>query len=197
VPAQPDTLPLPTKLNGTSVLIGGKASPLFYVSPTQINVQIPFELTSAQQYQVIVSANGAYTTPERIQLTDATPGLDAFPDGSLVAVHAADGSLVSASSPAQPGEYVVLFLLGMGQTTNPVASGESTSGTVLSQDTVPPTLTLGGNPVPVAFAGLAPGFVGLYQINVQIPADTPGGNLSVSVSQNGVTGNSAILPVAY
>ena len=197
VQAQPTSIPLPTKLNGTTVLIGGRPSPLFYVSPGQINVQIPFELDPAEKYQVIVNANGALTTPQSIQLTAVNPGLDTFPDGTLVAVHAADATLISAASPAQPGEYIVMFLLGMGATDNPVTSGDSSSGTVLSQPTALPTLTLNNNPVPIAFAGLTPGLVGLYQINLQIPPDTPGGNLVLSVSQDGVAGNSAILPIAF
>ena len=197
VAVQPSTIPLPTKLNGTTVLIGGVPSPLFYVSPSQINVQIPFELTPAQQYQVVVNANGALTTPQPIQLTAATPGLDTFPDGTLLAVHAADGSLISAASPAQPGEYIVMFLLGMGSTGNSPASGTSSPSDPPATPTALPTLTLDGNPVPVAFAGLAPNFVGLYQLNLQIPVGTPGGNLVLAVSQEGVAGNSAILPIAY
>jgi uncharacterized protein (TIGR03437 family) len=196
VAAQPSTTPLPTKLNGTSVLIGGIPSPLFYVSPGQINVQIPFELNPSQQYQIIVNANGALATPQPIQLTAATPGLDTFPDGTVVAVHAADGTLVSAASPAKQSEYVVLFLLGMGDTTDPVGSGNTSTGGS-SVPTVAPTLTFNGNQVPVAFTGLAPGFVGLYQMNVQIPANLPGGNVVVSVSQGDASGNSAILPIAY
>jgi uncharacterized protein (TIGR03437 family) len=195
--AQPSTIPLPTKLNGTTVLVGGIPSPLFYVSPGQINVQIPFELKSSEQYQVIVNANGALTPPQPIQLTQANPGLDTFPDGSLVAVHASDGTLISATSPAQRGEYVVLFLLGLGATDNPVTTGDSSSGTVLARVTVPPTITMNSNPVPISFAGLTPGFVGLYQVNTQIPDNQPGGNVVVSVSQGDTAGNSGILPIAY
>lgn len=196
-PAQPATTPLPTSLNGTSVLIGGIPSPLFYVSPGQINVQIPFELSSNGQYQVIVNANGALTAPAPINTTPATPGVDAFADGSLIAVHATDGSLISPSSPAQQGEYIVLFLLGMGGTDNTVASGKASPGTPLSRPTQIPTLTLAGNPVPVAFAGLSPGFVGLYQINLQIPQSLPGGNVALTVTQNNNVSNTTILPIAY
>lgn len=195
--AQPSTIPLPTKLNGTVVLIGGVPSPLFYVSPGQINVQVPFELSDSQQYQVIVNANGALTPPQPIQLTKANPGLDTFPDGSLVAVHASDGTLISPTSPAKRGEYVVLFALGLGATDNPVASGDSSSGTLLSRVTVQPNITMNSNPVPITFAGLAPGFVGLYQVNLQIPADQPGGNVVVGVSQGDTNGNTGILPIAY
>ena len=179
------------------MLIGGVPSPLFYVSPSQINVQIPFELDASGQYQVVVNANGALTPPQQVQLTQANPGLDTFPDGSLVAVHASDGTLISATSPAQRGEYVVLFALGLGATDNPVATGDGSSGTVLSRVTVQPTITMNSNPVPISFAGLTPGFVGLYQVNLQIPDNQPGGNVVVGVSQGDTAGNSGILPIAY
>jgi uncharacterized protein (TIGR03437 family) len=195
--AQPTNIPLPTKINGTSVLIGGILSPLFYVSPNQINVQIPFELNVAGQYQVIVNANGALTPPQPIQITETSPGLDTFPDGSLVAVHASDGTLVSATSPAQRGEYVVMFLLGLGVTDAAGTTGDSASLTVLSRAIVRTSITMNNTPVPVAFAGLTPGFVGLYQVNLQIPDTQPGGNVVVSVSQGDATGNSGILPIAY
>jgi uncharacterized protein (TIGR03437 family) len=196
-PAQPTSIPLPVKLNATSVLIGGIQSPLFYVGPGQVNAQIPFELKASEQYQVVVNANGALTAPQPIQLAATTPGIDTFPDGTLVAVHATDGTLISATSPAQRGEYVVLFLLGLGATDNPVTTGDSPPATVLARAAVPPVITINNNPVPVAFAGLSPGFVGLYQVNLQIPANQPGGNVVIGVSQGDTAGNSGILPIAY
>ncbi len=197
VPAQPTVTPLPTTLNGTTVLIGGMPSPLYYVSPGQINVQIPFELNPAGQYQVVINANGALATPATIQLTSASPGLDAFPDGTLIAVHALTGALISPTAPAQPGEFIVMFLLGMGQTDNPVTSGNVSPSNPLARPTAAPTLTLNGNTLPLVFAGLTPGFVGLYQINLQIPPGTPGGNTVLTVSQDGWVSNTTILPIAY
>ena len=117
------TLPLMTNLGGTSVIIGGIAAPLYFVSPGQINAQVPFELTAGQPYQLIVSANGALTTPQTIQLGTVTPGIAEYPSGYALAQHNADGSLITDASPAKPGEYVIIYLLGMGPTTVPVASG--------------------------------------------------------------------------
>ena len=95
-PVAPMSLPLPTEVNGTLVVIGGVQAPLYYVSPGQINAQIPFELTPGTQYQVIVSANGALTAPQPIQLTDAVPAVLQFTSGAVVAQHL-DGTLVSDS----------------------------------------------------------------------------------------------------
>ncbi len=197
VPAQPTTIPLPLSMNGTTVLIGGVQAPLFYVSPGQINAQVPFELDPAKQYQVVVSANGALTTPQPLQLTAATPGLDAFPDGTVVAIHSADGTLVSQDSPAKPGEYVVMYLLGMGPTDNPIVSGAGSPGDPLDRPKAVPVLTLGGVNVPVAFAGLTPQLVGLYQINLQVPNVAVDGNLVLTVTQDGAASNTTILPVRY
>jgi len=190
---EPSTIPLPTAFNGVSVIIGGMPAPLYYVSPGQINAQIPFELQAGQQYQVIVSANGALTTPNPIQLSPATPGLAALPDGTLIAQHL-DGSLASPASPAQSGEYLVAYLAGMGNTTVPVASGTASPENPLALPSNPPVLTINGNAYPIYFAGLTPGLVGLYQMNFQVPAGLPAGDITIVVSQNGQLSNETVLP---
>ena len=152
----------PEALNGASVLIGGIPSPLYYVGPGQINAQIPFELDPAKQYQVVVNANGAPTAPQTIQLSQAAPGLAAFPDGSPIAQHWDDYSLASETSPATPGEYLAMYLVGMGQTDHGVASGAAAPLNPLVRVTSAPVVTLGGNPAPVLFAGLTPESVGLH-----------------------------------
>jgi uncharacterized protein (TIGR03437 family) len=192
--AQPASVPLPVTLNGTSVTVGGVAAPLYYVGPGQIDAQIPFELSSAAEYEVVVSANGALTGPQTIQMAPAVPGLAVYSDGSVIAQHQ-DGSLITRMSPAVPGEYAVLYLAGMGATDNPVGDGAGSPGTPLAHPTLAPSLTIGGAPVPVLFAGLTPGLVGLYQINFQIPANA-GGTLELEVSQGGIVSNSTIIPVA-
>jgi uncharacterized protein (TIGR03437 family) len=184
-------------MNGVSVLIGGIPAPLFYVSAGQINAQIPFELDPAKQYQVVVNANGALTAAQTIQLAARTPGLAAFFDGGVIAQHWVDSSLVSASSPARPGEYLVMYLVGMGQTDYAVASGAASPGSPLARATSAPVVMLGGSPAPVLFAGLTPGSVGLYQIDIQVPNVAVDGNLMLTVIQGGVVSNAAIVPVRY
>jgi uncharacterized protein (TIGR03437 family) len=187
------TIPLPTSLNSTSVIIGGMQAPLYFVSPGQINAQIPFELQSGNQYQVLISANGALTTPQPVQLTPATPGVAAFSDGTLIAQHS-DGSLVSQMAPARGGEYLVIYLAGLGQTTVPVASGAASPSSPLAQPSATPTLTINGAPSPILFAGLTPGLVGLYQMNFQVPAGLKAGDITIVVSQNGQPSNQTVLP---
>lgn len=191
---QPTTIPLPTTFNGTSVLIGGIQAPLYYVSPAQINAQIPFELAPGSQYDVLISANGALTNPQPIQLTATTPGLAAFSDGTLIAQHNTDGSVVSSTSPARGGEYLIAYLAGMGDTNVTVPSGTASPSAPLAQPQDPPVLTINGSPYPIAFAGLTPGLVGLYQMNFQVPTGLAAGNLTVVVSQSGASSNQTLLP---
>jgi uncharacterized protein (TIGR03437 family) len=190
----PAVLPLPSAVSGTMVLIGGIQAPLFYISPGQINAQIPFGLTPNQQYQVIVSANGALTTPQPIQINSGVPSVLAFTSGAVVAQHA-DNTLVSTSSPAVPGENLVIYLTGLGATTVNVPSGSPSPSSPLAYVTNTPALTLNGNSIPLLFAGLTPGLVGLYQINFQVPAMLAAGNYTLAISQNGTVSNSTLLPV--
>ncbi len=190
------TIPLLTSLNETSVVIGGSAAPLYYVSPGQINAQVPFELAQGASYQVIVNANGALSTPIPIQLASDAPGIAAFASGGIIAEHGADGSLVTEAAPAAPGEYIVFFVSGMGLTTNPVASGQASPGSPnLAQPIDQATLMLNGANVPVSFAGLTPTLVGLYQVDFQVPANTPNGDLQLVLTQTGGQSNMTVLPV--
>ena len=160
-------------------MIGGVEAPLYYVSPSQINAQIPFELTAGNQYQVIVNANGALTTPQPIQLTQAVPAILQFTSGAVVAQHQ-DGTLISDTAPAAPGEYITIYLSGLGATNPPVASGVASPSNPPATVVDTPVLTLNTTTIPVSFAGLAPGFVGLYQINFQVPAPLADGNYELA-----------------
>lgn len=194
-PVTSSTLPLPTTLGGTSVSIGGIPAPLYYVSPTQINAQAPFELVPGNQYQVVANVNGALTAPQTVAVIPGIAGIAAFPNGQIVAQHL-DGTLISEASPAQPGSYVVMYLAGLGALDTPVPTGAASPLNPLAHPSVPPVLTLNGAPQPLQFVGLTPGLVGLYQINFQVPAGTPNGDMKLVVTYPGSpAGNAVILPV--
>jgi uncharacterized protein (TIGR03437 family) len=186
--------PLPTALGGTSVTIGGIAAPLYYASPNQIDAQLPYELVPGNSYQVFVNNNGAIGVPNAIQIAAATPGVAASASGQIIAQHA-NYSLVSETSPAVPGQYLVIYLSGLGLTNHAVADGAAAPNSPLSNPLVAPTLTLNGTGIPISFAGLTPSAVGLYQINFQVPPGTPNGNWQLVVSQGGQSSNPVILPV--
>ena len=187
--------PLPITFSGTTVLIGGLSAPLYYISDGQINAQIPAELPANQTYPILVSANGTVTVPDQLDMVTLQPGVDAA-NGLLVAQHGGSAALVTAGSPAKPGETVVVYLLGMGATNPAVPSGQPAPSNPLAQVTVQPTITVDGQPSHVDFAGLTPGFAGLYQIDFDIPASARTGNLTVIISQNGVATNTTTLPVS-
>jgi uncharacterized protein (TIGR03437 family) len=188
-------VPLPPEFNGTFMLIGPAQAPLFYVSDNLLDVQVPSELAPNRQYQLIVSANGALSLPETIDLVPLQPGVAQFPDGTAIAQRPGDLSLVSASSPAKPGELLTIYLAGMGATNPPVASGQPTP-LRLVLTTVQPLVTLDGQTVDYSYAGLTPTGVGLYQINFTVPENARTGTLDLVVTQNGVPANTTKLTVA-
>jgi uncharacterized protein (TIGR03437 family) len=196
VGVSPGVVPLVNTFDNTYVLIGPYQAPLFYLSSGQLDVQIPAELDATQQYQIVVSANNALTLPDNISIVPATPGVAAFANGGIIAQHT-DFTLISSTSPAKPGEVVIIYLAGLGATNPSVPSGQPAPSTApLAQVTSPVTVTVDGQKAVVDFAGLTPGAVGLYQIDFQVPTNASSGNLTVVVSQNGLAGNSTTLPVS-
>jgi uncharacterized protein (TIGR03437 family) len=187
-------IPLPTALNGTSVLIGGELAPLYFVSSGQINAQIPVDLLPGQEYQVLVVANNAYTTPDAIHIAPVTPGIARLANGQVIAQHA-DFSLVSEDAPAKPGEYLVAYLAGMGLTDNPVGTGAEAPLSPLAAVNTSASVAVDSEAASVLFAGLTPGFIGLYQINFQVPADAQTGDRKLEIFQAGVAANTSVLPV--
>jgi len=141
--------------------------------------------------------NGTFTVPDHISLVAAAPGLAATSDGSVLAEHA-NGKLITAAHPALANETIVLFLVGMGEVTPAVASGMPAPTKKLTHVTTAPVVTLDNTAVPsqgIKFAGLTPGFVGLYQVNFVVPAGAKPGTHQIEVSQGSFHSNSATLPV--
>jgi uncharacterized protein (TIGR03437 family) len=141
-----------------------------------------------------VTSNGAQSTPQSIQIATAAPGIVTFADGFAIAQHQ-NGSPVTEASPAAPGENLTIYATGLGATSNPVADGAAGSSTPLSSAQTTPLVTVNGTGGSVSFAGLAPGYVALYQINFQVPPTAPNGDLSIVISQSGVASITAVLPV--
>ena len=185
---------LPTTLNGTQVLIGGIPAPLSLVSPVSIAAELPFGLTPGMQYQILVSANGALTTPDTVQLSGTSPGLATVTGGLVAAMHL-DGSAVTEMAPAAPGETLVMLGAGLGLTDTAVADGAVSPADPLANAVSMPTLTIDGDPAAILFAGLQPGTVGIYQINFTVPASAKNGDLALVLSQDGQPANATVLPV--
>jgi uncharacterized protein (TIGR03437 family) len=164
-PASASTLPLPTTLGGTSILVNGKlAAALFYVSPAQINAQLPYETGLGP---ATLSVNGS--APVSFPVAASAPGIVVYGNNRAVAVNQ-DFALNSPDHPARVGGWVTVYLAGQGAVTPPVASGAASPGNPVALPMLPVTATLGGQPAEVLFAGLAPGGVGLFQVNLRIPS---------------------------
>jgi uncharacterized protein (TIGR03437 family) len=189
------TMPLPTVLGNTSVTFNGVAAPLFSVSASQIYAQAPFNLPAGVA-SIQVSQGSVLSAAQTVNVAAASPGIfivDRAISAAAV-LHAADYSLVTSSSPARPGEYLLIYCTGLGAVGTSVASGAMAPSVPPDSTVQPPTVSIANLSANVTFAGLAPGFVGLYQINVQAPANLPTGNQPVQiVTFGGVVSNIATI----
>jgi uncharacterized protein (TIGR03118 family) len=174
---------LPTDIDSVSVTLNGTYAYVEYVSPGQLNVLLPVGLASGQA-QLQTYNFGLASTAVTVQVQDVAPAFFLQTDGKHIAATHADGSLIGpttatgvtpATTPAAPGETIVLYGTGFG-VTNPAAPEGQLITTALPLATLP-TITFGGAAGHVAFAGLT--YAGLYQINVTIPASTASGDVPV------------------
>jgi len=178
-------VPYATMLGGVQVLVNNVAAPIYYVSPTQISVLVPFETSSpVAQFQVINNGTVSNVVTELVNLT--TPGVFTTPNfnglGYGAVQHNADGTPVSPSSPAQPGEYVNVYLTGLGAVSPAIADGAAPPLSPLSYTSNTITADIGGVAATVAFGGLAPGLAGLYQVSLQIPSAAAAGDNTLGIS---------------
>ncbi len=162
---------LPTSLDGVTVYVGNILCGLFFVSPGQINFLIPYELTGPTVPLTVVRQSLAGPTVN-LPLAVGAPGLFQWSGNFAVAQHA-NGTLITQAAPAQAGEVIVLYATGLGRTSPDLLSGHVSSTAIsilyLSQLQV----LLDGIPCPpssIYYAGVTPGFAGLYQINLRLPA---------------------------
>lgn len=200
----------PSTLRGVRVLINGTPSPILGVSPTQISVMVPFGLSSDDRpvATVQVDNNGTLSNIVTMFVTRTMPGfftMDQDGLGFAVAVHA-NGMLVTPAQPAQPGEYLSMFLTGLGSVSPAVDAGAVADTKTLSRaDTyihdelhafsIQPTAIF--NSSEVTFAGLAPGFTGLYQLNARVPlAAGPGDQVHLELNADHVIVRQRWVPVA-
>lgn len=184
---------LPSGLGGTSVTINGKNAYVEYISAGQLNVLAPDD-SSSGPVQVVVTTAGGASAPFTAQLQPLSPAFFLF-DGTYLAATHADGtsigkpglfaSAAAATTPAKPGETVILYGSGFGPT-NPVTP----SGLIVEQNAPcagSVLITIGGVNANVVFAGKIQNFAGLYQFNVEVPATLPDGDQKVLAQINGVS----------
>jgi len=160
--AQATSMPLPHSLATTRVEIDGQPAELYYVSPTQINFVLPPNAGS-----ILTVVRGETASPAfKLQVGFWAPGLFTFdgrPDGPVAALHAT-GVAVNSAAPARPGEIIAIFGAGLG-IVNPA----------LAMPIAAPLVEIAGRFTTVTYAGPAPGWPGMTQVNVTVPLDTPTG----------------------
>jgi uncharacterized protein (TIGR03437 family) len=168
------------------VKVGDLDAPLHFVSPGQINAQLPLEVQPGASVSVLVNANGLLTAPQTYLVAPAMPGI--FIGSTGPAVLDGQSQLVTPQNPARIGDVLQIFSTGLGTTDPPVASGAA--GPSFSTVTNPVSVTVGGVNAQVIYQGLAPGFVALYQVNIIVPSGvTPGDAVPLVLTQNGVSSN--------
>jgi len=169
----PNTGALPTTLGEVSVSFDSLAAPLFYVRSDQINVQVPYEVAGRSATSIVVSYRGAPSAAVSVPVADASPGIFAY-NGRVLVLNAITGAVVDAAHPISRGGWVTIYGTGSGLVDPSVATGKPAPLTPLSRARGV-SVSIGGQFTTVDFAGMAPGLVGLLQINLQIPPDVPTG----------------------
>jgi uncharacterized protein (TIGR03437 family) len=186
------TVPLNRSLGGVSVQIGNENAPLYYAGPNQINAQVPFASVPGDHLSIVINSNGRLSAPQTYLITAVEPSLFQN-DGSAAAL---DGKsrFITPQNPARIGDTLQLFATGLGLTDPAVATGAAApASTTVFVDV---SVRIGGVEVPVVYQGLAPSFVGLYQVNVLLPPSlTPGDDVPVVIRQNGIPSNSVSIPL--
>ena len=187
----------PTNMPSFSLQFGGISAPLFYAGANQLNVQVPWELAGQSQTTVVLGNENAAV--QTVPLATYAPGIFTMNAQGRGQGAILDSSypLVDTTSPAIPGTTVFqIYCTGLGPVTNQPPTGATAASNSLSWTTTTATVTIGGLPAIVSFSGLAPGYVGLYQVNALVPSGVPAGDaIPVVVSIGGLQSNSATIAV--
>ncbi len=186
---------LPAFLGSVNVYFNGIAAPLYFASNGQINAQVPYELAPGL---VNIEVDGLQVARQTATIAAAAPGIfttNGAGTGAGVILRADDYQLVSATAPTTAGAALMIYCTGLGALSTPLVDGNPAPAQAPST-VATPQVTIGNVPAPVLFSGLAPGFAGLYQVNVQVPVGVPTGNaVPVVMTANGASSNTATIVV--
>lgn len=192
------SLPLPTEFLDVAVHVNGSPVPLFAIDNVngqqQINFQVPWEVANQTTATIEVLRSGVVSQSATVPVVAAQPGIINYSSGGNnfgVILHA-NYQLADIGHPVQAGETVLIYCTGLGVVHSPPADGAAASG----QTTIAtPVVTIGGISGAVPFSGLAPGFVGLNQVNVVIPQGVPSGNQPVVLKMGSAASPPVLIPV--
>jgi len=195
---QNDTVPLSTTLSNVSVRVNNIPAGLYFVSPGQVNAQIPWDVlpssTGSGNAPLVVTRSGTGSQPAQVMIVPVAPGIFYLPDsGNWAIAINADGSLAApanavpgvATHPAGAGDPLIILATGLGAVDSPIANGAA-SLDKLRRTLVVPLVLIGGQSAPVAFSGLSPQFPGVNQLNVSVPQG-PTGVVPLQLQGGGIT----------
>jgi len=189
-PAQAGSVPLPVTLGTVaSVTFNGIAAPLYFVSPGQINVQVPWNLTGGTA-SVVVATTAGVSAPLSVPVLPAVPGIftvGANGIGQAIATDLAGGAIAAAAQPIQIGSYLIIWSTGLGAVDAPLANGANTGGAIVNT-VAKPTVLIGGVTATPVSSALSPQYPGEYQVAVQVAPGTPAGSaVTLQIQIAGVT----------
>ncbi len=189
-----NSFPYLTSMGGTQVLLGGEPVPLEVTSNGQINAVIPYDAVTNGFQQLIVQRNGMDSMPETVLLAPSQPAVFTLNQsgkggGAIVVIKPDATQFVNGpSNPASAGDILVIYGTGLGAVNQPVTAGAAAPVSPLAYASNPATVSIGGVSAQVLFAGLTPGYAGLYQINAVVPSGvTAGSNVPLVVSDGGAS----------
>jgi uncharacterized protein (TIGR03437 family) len=191
-----DGRPWPTSTtNLVGVKVNDAAVPLYYVSPGQINFQVPWSTPTTGTVNIAVTVNGGSSNVAAVPVATAAPGLFVLPSGAAIVQNTPSYSLNDPSNPAPAGSTIVAYLTGTGPVAPAVKDGTPASTDTLSWATSAYSAKIGSEAATVSFAGLTPGFIGLAQMNIVVPSTLGPGVYPLSVTIDGQTSNSGTIAV--
>ena len=172
------SLPLPATLGGICATVNSIPLPLLQVSPTEIDAQLPYEVTGAAN--LVVDTPGGKTAPFTVTVPPTAAavfqnGQAGGSSGLPLIYRAANNQLVDFTNPVHAGDVLVIYATGLGQTSPAAVSGAAAPAKPIESALVLPAVSLGATPLSVEYAGLVPGWVGYYQINVAVPRSIKSG----------------------
>ena len=189
-------IPLPTAIGQSCLTVNGTAIPMLFVSPGQINAQLPLHLSG--RVPMTLYTPGGISDDYYLNLQLAAPAIflsgTAGPlTGIPVVVKASNQQLVTPSNPVHGGDDLVIYAAGLGATSPLIEAGNPAPASPPALVTIAPDVRLGGVPLAVSYAGLAPGMIGVYQINVRAPDHVAGGDdVPLTIAQAGASASVSV-----
>ncbi|HEV2689919.1 MAG TPA: hypothetical protein VGV35_15275, partial [Bryobacteraceae bacterium] len=199
--ASASQIPLGVTLAGAGVAMAGSSLPLFFASNGQINALVPGGIVPNTSHQILVQRENTLSVPISVDVAQAEPAIFGYPlpgdppsQGAIV--NAVTYAVAHPATPVVAGDILAIFCTGLGAVDQTIPDGAAAPSAPPANTTSTPGVTVGGKGARVIFSGLAPGFIGLYQIDAVMPSGvTPGSQVPVVLSILGQTGPAATIAV--